>query len=237
MKAVFKSLGLALACISAPALANPDPAACPEPDDIADSVQSDGGTVELPDAFREVAATDGKNLAVATLAETTICEPVHWMVELRNPAFLTTERFLGMRWFGMEADGYLLFDRAGTGSVTDTGRRPVFSKGMHRMASIQFTGAGWGGLESFVVWTVTESGLKELYRLNAASLETPNITDYIDLRIDSFVGQGCVHISGITQEDYARAERPDLAARTEFFAREDQGWKIVEGYSTGCLDG
>lgn len=222
------------------AIAAPDISSCPTPDDLEDSTFDAKKPATLDPAFAGVAVTDGKNLAVSTLSDATFCDPVHWVFSLKDPGFLMSQRFIGMKWYGLEADGYLLIDRAGKGGVVDTGRRPAFSDSVMRMASIQFSGAGWGGLEALAIWDVTEKGLKEIYRRPNDDSETALPNSYTDFRIDSFVGQSCLRISAISNDEYRqRAEDGSdiaYADRTEFYAREDQGWVINKGLSTGCLD-
>ncbi|MEM6476282.1 MAG: hypothetical protein AAF687_08965 [Pseudomonadota bacterium] len=230
----------ATALFASPALAAPDLSSCPQGEGAAEELGVETEPVTLDPALASVAVTDGEQMAIETLAGDTICSNVQGLFSLDNPAFVMTERFFGTEWTAMEAFGYMLFDRAGKGSEVETGQAPVFSDGMHRMASIQFSGAGFGGLEGFVVWTVTEKGLKKLYELSSESNDIAMAYTYVDLKLDGFVGQSCVRISGVASGEYTRVanEGGDLrfAKRTEFFAREDKDWVITQGLSTGCLD-
>ena len=68
-------------------------------------------------------------------------------------------RFFGFSFIGYEFYGYILVDRAmrGDDAVIETGEAPVFSPEGRHFAAVQFSGAGFGNLEAFGLWTVGDS--------------------------------------------------------------------------------
>lgn len=214
---------------TSPALAHPDPAPslpyCDAiPQQSLDFEWDREKSFDLPSSWSQFAKVSDTWMAVATNAGTTECVNINWMFEGKDFEILKN-RFLGFNWVGYEAFGYTLIDRAGAGMVIDTGERPSFSPGGYRMAALQASESGYGGLEGFAVWYVYEGGLKLLYLTSRVPLSMA------DWRIDRWEGDDCLHISAIP---FSRIEDWDNLSqykRDTFVAGGASGWALAPGNS------
>jgi len=193
-----------------------------------------GDPLAIEAKFASIAVTDPTIMAVATLAGGTVCVDITWASQIENMEFLRSERFLGFDWYGYEAFGYMLIDRAGAGRVIDSGVRPIFSPGGKHLASLQVSEAGWGGMEGFAVWEVTPN---DLDRIAEAGLDDEGVLPEIfrqevaDWRIDRWIGESCLAISAATRADLSEHENDDpRIPRQPYYAREDEGWEIRPGH-------
>ena len=213
--------------IAAPAFAHPDQApslaycaAIPQQD--LDFEWDGEKSFELPQDWSSFAAVSDTWMAVATKAGTTECVDLNWMFEGKDFE-VHKDRFVGFNWIGYEAFGYMLVDRAGTGMVLDTGERPSFSPNGYRMAALQSSESGYGGLEGFGVWYVYESGLKPIYL-------TSRVPDSMaDWRIDRWEGDACLHISAIPFSRIDDWEDLFKYDRDSFVSGDANGWALTSG--------
>ncbi|QUL36516.1 hypothetical protein [Erythrobacter sp. JK5] len=215
--------------VAVPALAHPDPAPslayCEAIPQQEFDFEWDGEkSFAVPQEWSAFAAASNRWMAVATTAGTTECVDLSWMFEGEDFE-IHQDRFVGFSWVGYEAFGYTLVDRAGTGTVLDTGHRPVFSPNGFRMAALQSSESGYGGLEGFGVWYVYETGLKPIY-LNSA---VPFMTDW---RIDRWEGDDCLHISAIPFDRVEDWEDLSQYERDSFVSGDAGGWALKPG--TAC---
>lgn len=216
------------------ALARPDPGSCPPPQHAYNEDEFGPRTDPLIIAaeFANIAATDQTNIAVTTLGGGQVCQDASWLFNLGDGQMLQGERFLALPWGAFEAFGTFLFDRSGGGQVVEVGELPVFSPSSARMAALQITQSGFGGLESLAVWQVERTGLREIFRLPDEHNLAWTFQDYDDFRIDRWAGEDCLNIGAVAYKDAeASGFDWDKAQRTPFHAREADGWKITPG---GC---
>ncbi|MFC3102100.1 hypothetical protein [Altererythrobacter lauratis] len=206
------------------ALARPDPGSCPPPQYAYNEDEFGPRTdpLVIAPALSAIAATDQTNLAVTTLGGGQVCQDASWLLNLGDGQMLQGNRFLALPWGAFEAFGTFLFDRSGGGQVVETGEMPAFSPSAQRLAAIQITQSGFGGLENFVVWRVDQVGLAELHRLPDGLGANWPWHDYDDFRIEGWEGETCVNISAARFVDPA-------APRDAFFATENAGWNIAKG--------
>ncbi len=212
--------------IAAPALAHPDPAPsmayCDAiPQEELDFEWDSEKSFDLPKEWNEFAAASDNWMAVATKAGTTECVDLSWKFEGKDFEILK-DRFIGFNWIGYEAFGYTLIDRAGTGTVLDTGTRPSFSPEGFRMAALQSSESGYGGLEGFGVWYVYANGLKPIYL-------TSTMPMMADWRIDRWEGDDCLHISGIPFDRIEDWEDLSQYERDTFVSGSATGWAVTNG--------
>ena len=212
--------------IAAPALAHPDPApslayCAAIPQQELDFEWDGEKSFALPEGWSEFAATSDNWMAVATRAGTTECVDLNWMFEGKDFEVLK-DRFIGFNWIGYEAFGYTLIDRAGTGTVLDTGTRPTFSPEGFRMAALQSSESGYGGLEGFGIWHIYETGLKPIY----LSSTMPFMADW---RIDRWEGDDCLHISAIPFDRIEDWEDLSQYERDSYVSGAATGWKLTAG--------
>lgn len=212
--------------ISAPALAHPDPApSLPYCEAISqqqlDFEWDQEKSFVLPKEWSEFAAASNTWMAVATDAKTTECVSLNWVFEGKDFE-VHQQRFLGFNWVGYEAFGYTLIDRAGTGTVLDTGVRPTFSPNQFRMAALQASDSGYGGLEGFGVWFIYENGIKPLYF-------TSSVPFMADWRIDRWEGDDCLHISAIPFDRIEDWEDLSKYERDSFVSGSATQWELTAG--------
>jgi hypothetical protein len=176
-----------------------------------------------------IAATDGSNLAVATLGGGQVCQDVSWMYNLGETAqTYGGGRFVAIGYDGYEAFGTMVFDRAGKGAMVDTGNPPTFSPSGRLMAGLELTISGFGGLEGFVIWQVGPEGLTELHRM--AEADTPLNEAMLEFVATGWKGEDCLDIAAFASADLEAAEwEKAKARRTPFHAARGDGWRITAG--------
>ncbi|MCK0128981.1 hypothetical protein [Erythrobacter sp. F6033] len=189
---------------------------------ILDDAQPDRETaLILPDEWAEFADMSMYWLAVKTQLNAVHCVETAWALHTDKFERLN-ERFLGYEWHGYEAGGYMLIDTAGTGSSTDTGAKPVFSPLGGYFAAVQFSDAGWGGLEGFAVWRTYAGGMTPIH------VDT-NLPTMADWRIDKWENDGCLHLSGIPYDRIEDWRNLAQYQRDRYVSRARDGWKIRAG--------
>jgi hypothetical protein len=215
------------------AAAAPDPAACPPPEYEYDAAEFGPRTDPLvvPGSIAAIAATDNINLAVTTLAGAQLCKDFSWAYNFSEEArtFLD-ERFVALGWGAYEAFGTVLFDRAGKGAQLEVGEWPALSPSQMRLAALQLTQSGYGGLEGFAIWQITPSGLTEIHRLPDDHRMWEQFPTFQDFHLDRWQGEACLAIYAFDYDDLAAVDFDrDRAKRTPFHAAERGGWQIAPG--------
>ncbi|WP_156167374.1 hypothetical protein [Aurantiacibacter marinus] len=218
--------------LSQPAVAPPDLAACQslriEPMDPEEFGPPEA--IPVPDGFHHAAATDVSYIAVSTLGGSTVCVDNTKTGEITEMEWFSGERFLGWQWWGYEGFGYKIVDRQGDGSIMDVGARPHFSPSANRMASLQVSGAGWGGLEGFAVWQVKPHGFDLLSAQVADEQGTlPQIIadNFGQWSFVGWRGEDCMQMA-LDPFRVSPAD-PRGTARRIYFADKDNAWEIMEG--------
>jgi hypothetical protein len=129
-----------------------------------------GRPLAIPAKYAAYVAADRDHVAVATLTGATLCVDARYQESAQDFRDFADGRFFGYAWFGYEANGFQLFDRAGKGTAIDTGAEPVFSPAGKRFGSVEWSESGFGALNAVLVMQVLPDGLKEL----RASSNCPN---------------------------------------------------------------
>lgn len=213
--------------------ATPDPAACPPPEYAYDPDEMGERTDPLivPASIAAIAATDNTNLAVTTLGGGQICQDVSWLYNLGKDAPTYAEgRFVALEWGAFEAFGTMLFDRAGTGAQVETGNPPAFSPSGQRVAALQFTQSGFGGLENFRIWQVAPGGLTQIHTLPDQTYLSWVTDGFDDFAIERWQNEACVMVRAFANADLESAGWDRAKARpTAFYATEAEGWEIKRG--------
>lgn len=212
------------------AVSGPDLAACPKVR-LEEEWPRRDVPLAVPEPFQRLVKSDLNHFAVSTLEGGTVCLETKWMGQISDAK--KDGRFLSFAWDGVEAFGHILVDRAGAGTVIDTGNEPAFSPSGKFVAGLQVTEAGWGGLEGFAIWRVTPTGLAKHFTLVADKdglLPEVFRQEFAEWRIDSWVGEDCLAISAASWDALdAVGENFENAARTPFHARRDDGWAVKPG--------
>jgi hypothetical protein len=220
--------------VAAPAV-KADPSACPPPEHAYDETEMGPRTEPLvvPQDIAAIAATDNTNLAVTTLAGGQICKDVSWLYNFGASARTYLDgRFVMLEWGAFEAFGTMLFDRSGSGEQVETGNPPAFSPSNARVAALQFTQSGFGGLENLIIWQVEPAGLKQLFALPEHTYLSWVEQGYDDFQIDRWQGENCLLIFGFSEDDLRAADWDrGKSKRTPFHAAETDQWDIKRG---GC---
>jgi hypothetical protein len=213
------------------AVAKPDPGKCPPPETTYEPEEFGRREAPLvvPASIATIAATDGTNLAVTRMTGGQICHDVSWLYNLgENAQTYADGRFVAIGYDGYEAFGTLLFDRAGGGTVVDTGNPPTFSPSGRLMAGLELTVSGFGGLEGFVIWQVGPEGLTEIHRMAGDAL--PMDGAIIEVAATGWSGETCLDIGAFASEDLEAADWDKAKARrTPFHAAQENGWRITAG--------
>jgi len=191
--------------------------------------------VKIPKAFRHIAVSSALELALLTQSGATFCERHVGVFAVSNMAWLRGDRFLGWEWEAYEAFGYGVFDRAGAGTVIETGIKPVFSPGGKRFASVEFS--DFGALGGFAVWEV---GANETVRIGGETSRSEGEgTALVIIEPEAFLirsgdwtmtgwkGETCVHFAFDGVE--LRPEGTTVWGRQVFHAAEDARWQIAPG--------
>jgi hypothetical protein len=197
-----------------------------------------GEPVTIPKAFRGIAKPSAVQMALLTRSGATLCHDMAWVFAIAKMGWLREDRLLGWEWYGHEVFGYTIFDRAGGGTVIETGVRPTFSPGGGRFASIEHS--DFGALGGFAVW---EMGADALVRIGGETsrwsgegeslvlIEPPFFTErYGNWSIAGWRGETCVNIAFEGQEPSADAASAEIATVTRtFHAAESARWQITPG--------
>jgi hypothetical protein len=209
--------------------AQPDLATCPAFKIDADSAmerQRDKPLV-FPATVAKIVATDFDRVAVSTLGGKTLCIDARYQEAIADAALTADKRFFGYGWSGYEAYGYILADRARDGAEFETGAKPVFSASGKRLASVEWSESGFGGLNGVLVMAVEPDRLRELGRIE-------NLPEgYTDWRFDRWVRNGCFTLSAVTFENYPEDGEPtDRTPRDRFIGLETNKLWAIEARDT-----
>lgn len=197
-----------------------------EPDDVN---RERTAPLAFPSIPAVVVATDRDHVAVATLDGSTQCIDSRWQEKVENATLSHDGRFFGYDWVGYEAYGYRMVDRTGGGVIYETGNKPVFSPGGRRMAAVEWTESGFGGLNAVLVLDVLPVGLKELARIE----QLPEGLG--EWRFNRWAGEDCFELSGIRFEDSSDGEVKSSTPRQRYVVRRrSDGWTIAVA-PRGCL--
>lgn len=217
------------------ASAQPDPSTCPPPAHAyhEDEFGPRTDPLVVPASIRTLAATDNTNLAITTFSGGQICKDVSWLFNFGTAAKTYLDgRFVAMEWGAFEAFGTMVFDRSNKGVQVETGNLPVFSPSNGRMAALQFTQSGFGGLENIAIWQIENDGLKEIYRLPEQTYLSWIEQSYHDFQIDRWQGETCLMIFAFADDDLRAVDWDrSKAKRTPFHAAEASAWEIKRA---GC---
>lgn len=188
-----------------------------------------GDPVAIPKPFRSIAKASAFELALLTQAGVTVCDNNAWVSAIAKMAWLREDRLLGWEWQGFEAYGYRAFDRAGKGTVIETGARPVFSPGGNRFASVEYSESGFGAISGYGVWEVRPDTIAQLggdTSIFEGEDETARIIEpeiftgtYGEWSISGWKGETCVGIEMRDQD----------GSRTDFHAAQSESWRIAPG--------
>ncbi len=199
--------------------ARPDAsAACPDRPTLEGAVPERDTALTLPAEWEDFANMSMHWLAVRTQLGTVLCIETTWAIDVANFEKFD-DRFVGFDWSGYEVGGYMLIDTAGTGSVTDTGAKPLFSPDKGHFAAVQFSDAGWGGLEGFAVWRTYSGGMAPMH----VDTFLPTMADW---RIDKWENEGCIHLSGVPYERVKDWRKMEQYERDRYVSRSREGWKL-----------
>lgn len=161
------------------------------------------GPLPIPAKLRPIMAANRDFFAVRTLSGETFCLFAREWEETGPPTLSPDGRLLGFEWYGYEAGGYILIDRASKGAKFDTGAKPAPSPSGKRLASLEWSESGFGSLNGVLVLEIGPGALRELARIG----EMPEgLTDW---RFDRWRGENCVEISAIP---FAAASESDGSA-------------------------
>ncbi len=184
----------------------------------------------MPEAFGHVVATDLTHIGVETLSGGTVCADNTWTGEIAAMEWFAGRQMIGWQWWGYEAFGYKIADRRGAGLIMDVGARPHFSPSGNRMAALQVSDAGWGGLEGFAVWEITSGGIDPL-NMQVAVGDDPHPQIFLDnFGVWAFVGwrgEDCMQIS-LDPYQTSPAD-PRGTKRKIYYSSQDNEWQITEG--------
>ena len=186
--------------------------------------------IVVPETWSDFAAASQTWLAVKMTAGNTDCIDMGWVGEAREYEIFK-DRFLGFEWIGYEAYGYTLIDRQGTGTILETGARPIFSPDGSMLAAIESSESGYGGLEGFAVWMVYDGGLVGQYLTKRLPVE---MTDW---RIDRWENDMCVHISALEFDKIGdNWDKLETLPRVDYVAGSAEGWAVKRGTTCPTYD-
>jgi hypothetical protein len=150
---------------------------------------------KIPAALRSVVAARSPDLLVVTgLDGRSIPVPMEWYLPSEFEQ-LADGRFLGMSLQGYEDYGYLLVDRAasGTDAIIGTGQKPVFSPDGRLFAAVEMSEAGWSNLEGIGVWEVLPNATVQRFFTDAVPWGW-------DWQVGGWTHSDCVAVNAIVEE-------------------------------------
>ncbi|MCJ2178167.1 hypothetical protein [Novosphingobium album (ex Hu et al. 2023)] len=226
---VLAALIASPAAAKAPAASGPDLSSCgayrPEEGDMELERNS---PLPVPPALQGMASANVDYMAVSALSGATLCILTREMESIEPPSLSADRRFFGFEWSGYEAGGYILVDRAGRGTIVETGARPVASPGGTRLASIEWSASGFGSLNGVLVLGVTRENLVELARMK-------DLPEGDDWQIDRWLGEDCFEISSLPMDEgEADAAHPGTAPRRLQAVRSARGGWTIDFPGTAC---
>ena len=200
----------------------PDLAACPTPEAVDPDTRLRTEAIAVPAALEGVMRSDMENFALSTLGGGTVCVDASWMETVDNARLSPDGRFASFDWFGYEAFGHVIVDRAGKGAVIDPGVKPLASPSGKLLAAIDITESGYGPMNAFTVWRLDPAPISPL----AAHEEVPAATDW---KVERWRGESCVELSAIPWEVYADPEAPADPPREAYHAGAAADWSVEAG--------
>ncbi len=210
--------------------AKPDVAMCDDTRQAQEWEPEGSAELEIAEPFTSIAEVSETSLAVLTESGSTICVDRVWVSKIRAIGYIEDDRFLGIDWDGYEAFGYFFFDRRGDGVMFDTGAAPVFSPARERMAAIQISEVGWGGLEGVGIWDTTKTPIEPIF-LNVADDKGDLPEEYwIEAgrwQFSRWVGESCFEVTATPSNTH-----PENALGSDqltFAFAENEGWNIRQG--------
>lgn len=178
--------------------------------------------VQVPPALQPFVKASDTTLTITTFGKAPICVDIS-TADLRDLEVFAQGRLVGFALTGVEWDAYSIVDRANPGSETEIGDRPTFSPDRKRFATVQTSGAGWGGLEGMGAWEITKTGVKPLFFLSGSLMGSD------DAKLERWVGNDCFVVSWRPVDDTAEAQR--ITYRVEL-----KSGVAVRGGSGKCVD-
>ncbi|HOA49834.1 MAG TPA: hypothetical protein PKJ55_10360 [Novosphingobium sp.] len=200
--------------------AKPDLAKCAPLAPIESEGMERKGPLAVPARFEPFAAADMDHVAVTTLGGAMLCADARYHDSAQDFSTFAGERFFGYAWFGYEANGFQLFDRAGKGTALDTGAAPVFSPSGKRFASAEWSPSGFGALNAVLVMDVLPDTIREAARFE----QLPELS--ANWRIERWRGEDCFELSAEIDE-----------ARQRFTMRRGPGGWAFAPAPQGCPAG
>ena len=183
----------------------------------------------LPKNFQKAVVSTVDRIAVLSMGGQTLCIDVRLRGEITNIAMSPEGRFFTFDWAGYEADGHIIVDRSGTGQIVDTGGKPSLSPTRQRIAAVHQSEAAFAELEGFGVWQINPVGMQQIGLVS-------NIPELADWRIDSWVSEDCIDMSGIPFSRISEGSA-SASARDRYIAKPyGNTWRVTRT-TLGCAGG
>ena len=209
--------------LPSPAKPEPDLAACPKAQPFDDSLRGRDGPVAAPPMMDGMVKSDMDHFAILTLSGKTVCIDTNWIEQVSGARLTRDNRFLSFEWTGYEAFGFMVVDRSGAGTVIETGTTPLASPSGKRLASVDLSVSGFGGLNAFAVWQIEPVGVRQLAKVED---DLPPG----DWTIKGWSGETCVNLAFLPIERHpSSASEMDSAPRDPWNAAQARGWKPAPG--------
>ena len=228
MRGFTAVLGTLLACgLTAPlhAAFTPDLPGCTPPEQPDSGERSRTKPIPVPAMLRSILKSSLHHFAVTTLTGKQVCIDMSWIDSAEDLTLTPDGRFVSFGWMGYESYGHTIVDRAGKGTVIETGVAPVFSPSRRLFAAADQTESEFGALSGLAVWRVDAAATTEIGRIN----ELPRRNGW---RVDRWVGESCIELSALPLDVDPGTARP--GQRIRFRADPIKGrWRIVQA-PRGC---
>jgi len=204
-----------------------DLAACPRAQSIDLELRERKKPIPLPPVFDGLAKTGMDHFAVLTLDGGTVCVDTSWFEQVSSARVMRDSRFLSFEWVGYEAFGYVVVDRNGKGTVIETGNAPLTSPDGNRLASVDLSVSGFGGLNALAVWQVAPTGLRPLAKVEEGIPAG-------DWTLRGWSGNTCVNLGFLPIETQIDSpEEFETHPRDPWHAAEARRWKPAPGSCPG----
>ncbi len=201
---------------------------CPDLPALLDGQIPRAKPVKVPDPLEDLVKSSRDRLAVVTLTGATHCIDMRLKGEVSEFELSTDGRFLTFAWAGYEAQGYVLLDRSGAGTLVDTGVRPVYSSSRRRFAALNESEGSFGELDGVGVWQADPVGMRRLVLITSL----PPMKDW---RIDGWTGEDCVALSAVRLPRAGATVDVATAPRDRYVIKPVRNvWRLTRAIGTRC---
>jgi hypothetical protein len=229
----LKTVKLALACMAFALPVSAYAQSCPNlpvKDEIEAAImETRGPFAPIPAKYQQIAEHGKTELTIRTLSGQILCFRTAGQNVVDSFYLSDDQRFFGFDYGVNEEFGYILVDRIGSGTLIDTGEKPIFSKDGKRIVSLQKSAIEGGGLEGLASWDITPQTIKPSFFTDLPEFtENPIFTKMDD--------SGCALIGNSDEQVFVKLDEKEQNSVMTLFFKNDI--RLISGdHYQACIDG